>query len=239
MGDTLLFQCDDIWCLTFQKGNYARLEEKDWNLINENKRPNLITLDACNLLTNESDSVTQCGSRKSSTNMYDDAGPSNGSGLHNENEFQIVASIKFGVGVSLVSREPAEELLYMFMSKVLLEYQTSSRHTSLDGSIQSIQVDNQLLEAQVPIIMFVSLSTQDDEHRHLPAICFTSKVAKNSSTENAEIYKHLMVTVKNVTLNLEEELMCKVLKFAGIIKSDAELEKMDESAYEVSNRVQL
>ena len=41
-----------------------------------------------------------------------------------------------------------------------------------------------------------------------------------------------MVTVKNVTLNLEEELLFKVLKFAGFTRSDDELERMDESAYE-------
>ena len=50
--------------------------------------------------------------------------------------------------------------------------------------------------------------------------------------DNAEIYKHLMVTVKNITLNLEEELVCKALKFAGITRSDQELERLDESAYE-------
>ena len=50
--------------------------------------------------------------------------------------------------------------------------------------------------------------------------------------DNAEIYKHLMVTVKHITLNLEEELVCKALKFAGITRSDQELERLDESAYE-------
>ena len=42
----------------------------------------------------------------------------------------------------------------------------------------------------------------------------------------------LQVTVKNVTLTLEEELLCKALKFAGITKSDSELEQIDESAFE-------
>ena len=46
------------------------------------------------------------------------------------------------------------------------------------------------------------------------------------------IFKHLMVTMKNVTLNLDEELLFKALKFAGITRSDDELERIDESAYE-------
>lgn len=41
-----------------------------------------------------------------------------------------------------------------------------------------------------------------------------------------------MVTVKNITLSLDEELLLKALKFAGITRSDSELEKMDESVYE-------
>ena len=43
------------------------------------------------------------------------------------------------------------------------------------------------------------------------------------------------MTVKNLTLNLEEEMLCKVLKFAGINRSDEELERIDESAYEAQH----
>ena len=209
-------------------GRYARLEEKDWNLINEAKRPNLITMDAHDFSYNDYESYHDL--TKSSKTLNNSEGSKNS----NESEFQLIASIKSGIGLSLVSREPAEELLYLFMSNVLVEYQTSSRQTVLDGSIQNIQIDNQLFDAQTPIVMFVSPSNKNDEYRHMPAIHFASCKSNNSSTENAEIYKHLMVTVKNVTLNLEEELVCKVLKFAGITKSDTEMEHIDESAFEVS-----
>ena len=50
--------------------------------------------------------------------------------------------------------------------------------------------------------------------------------------DNADIYKHLMVQVKNITFNLEEDLLYKVFKFAGITRSDEEIERMDETAYE-------
>ena len=89
---------------------------------------------------------------KSSKTLYN----SEGSSLSNESEFQIIASMKSGIGLSLVSREPAEELIYLFMSNVLIEYQTSSKQTVLDGSIQNLQIDNQLFEAQTPNVMFVS-----------------------------------------------------------------------------------
>ena len=54
----------------------------------------------------------------------------------------------------------------------------------------------------------------------------------NVDHDNAEIYKHLMVQIKNMTLNLEEDLLCKVLRFAGIMKSDEEMERIDETAHD-------
>lgn len=228
LGSGLKNKINVFYMYWLQKGRYARLEEKDWNLINESKRPNLITMDPSDQLVGEYSSANYI-SRKSSKTLYD----CDGKLIPNENEFQLLASFKSGIGLSLVSREPAEELLYLFMSNILVEYQASAQQTVLDGSVQNIQIDNQLFEAQNPIAMFVSPSNKNDEYRHMPAIHFASSKSKNGSTENAEIYKHLMVTVKNVTLNLEEELICKVLKFAGITKSDAEMETIDESAFEV------
>ena len=57
-----------------------------------------------------------------------------------EREFQIVVLAKSGIGLSMVNRDPAEELLYAFMSNVVLDYQSSSTQKVLDGSIQNIQV---------------------------------------------------------------------------------------------------
>ena len=101
--------------------------------------------------------------------------------------------------------------------------------------MQNIQVDNQLADAQMPVVLYLTPTLKTDASCHLPAIHFTSYKSNRRSGEadsNAEIYKHLMVTVRNVTLNLEEVLIFKALRFAGIMRSDEELEKIDESAYE-------
>ena len=92
-------------------------------------------------------------------------------------------------------------------------------------------MDNQLSDSQCPVVLYLSPASKSDDHRHMPAVHFTANKSA-SKTDNAEIYKHLMVTVKNLTLTLEEELLCKALKFAGITKSDSELEQIDESAFE-------
>lgn len=204
---------------------YAYLEERDWFLINEDKRPILIT-------TDEQSSRTDQGRRAD----YKEA-------PKNEDEYQIVCNVKAGIGVSLVSSLD-EEILYAFLSRVLVHFQTSPRQTMIDGSVHNIQVDNQLQDAHKPIILYLTPPSKNDEYRGLPALQFTlakSPTARTRSFSNspdAEIFKHFMITVKNVTLNLEEELLCKVLRFFGATRSDAEMEKMDESAYE-AQRAQI
>ena len=105
-----------------QKKVYARLEERDWLLINEDKRPSMITSGNTFDLTGRSDQ-SQSGTASNSF----------------EREFQIIIQAKQGIGLSFVSREPYEELLYAFMSNVVLDYQATSSHIILDGSVQVIE----------------------------------------------------------------------------------------------------
>ena len=148
---------------------------------------------------------------------------------------QILFMAKKGIGISLICREPLEEILLAYLSNVMIDYQDTPDHTSLDGSIGNVQIDNQLWNAQYSVVLFVSPATRSDEYRHMPAITF-NVVRMKTEHDNAEIYKHLMVQIKNLTLNLEEELLCKVFKFAGITRSDEEMERLDESfAHETQN----
>ena len=148
-----------------------------------------------------------------------------------ETVLQLTLRAKGGIGLSLVTREPAEELVYAFLSNVHLDYRRKGGHLWLEGSIQNLQVDNQLSTAQFPVILFLSPATRQDEYRHLPAISFALERAP-SPHPNAEIYKHLMIQIKNVTLNLEEELLFKVYRWAGLSRSDEEIERLEETAYE-------
>ena len=59
------------------------------------------------------------------------------------------------------------------MSNVVIDYQQTSEQTNLDGSIQNIQIDNQLYEAQFPVILCLTPATRSDEYRHMPALSFT------------------------------------------------------------------
>ena len=108
---------------------------------------------------------------------------------------QIIVTAKGGIGVSLVSLEPPEELLYAFMSNVMIDYQDTNEQTTLDGSVQNMQIDNQLSFAQYPAILYLSPATRYDEYRHLPAVTFTVRLLKNSSNDSIVT---LFFFVKNV-----------------------------------------
>jgi hypothetical protein len=138
------------FCHNLLQKVYARLEERDWLLINEDKRPSVITSGMDN---------RRAADRAANT--------------EGEREFQIVVVAKAGIGLSLVTRDPAEELLYAFFSNVVVDYQSSSLQKILDGSIQNIQIDNQLSDCQCPTILYLSPANKNDEHRHMPAVHFT------------------------------------------------------------------
>ena len=73
---------------------------------------------------------------------------------------------KSGIGLSLVCRDPPEELLYAFMSNVVIDFQQTEETVALDGSIQNMQIDNQLSEAQFPVILCLTPATRSDEVSH-------------------------------------------------------------------------
>lgn len=192
---------------------YAKWDDRQWTLINEKPKPQVI-MDPDEQL-HEQQQLDR-----------------NRAGVY---ETQVLFTAKKGIGLSLICHEPSEEILLAYMSNVVIDYQDTAEHSSLDGSIGNIQIDNQLWDAQYPVILFVSPATRSDEYRHMPAITFTvdrMKTHEDDNCKDAEIFKHLMVQIKNVTLNLEEELLCKVFKFAGITRSDEEMERLDENAHE-------
>ena len=83
---------------------------------------------------------------------------------------------KSGIGLSLVCRDPPEELLYAFMSNVVIDFQQTEETVALDGSIQNMQIDNQLSEAQFPVILCLTPSTRSDEVSHKTTYKKTSEI---------------------------------------------------------------
>ncbi|XP_063884386.1 intermembrane lipid transfer protein VPS13D-like isoform X2 [Scylla paramamosain] len=151
------------------------------------------------------------------------------SGLH---EMELQLKLQGGIGLSLILQSPPEELIYAKLTDIVFQYQSSPLQRTIDCSVRDIQVDNQLLGAQCPIVLYVTPQSKNDETRYLPAIYLTAHQLLSSCT-NSYIFKNLNLTMKNLTLTLEESLVFKLLLLAGYDQSDSELEKVEERQYDM------
>ena len=111
-GPTRVLQINDL--RQNKDKSFARTEEPDWL---ESKRPWIVTNEGRAGKSKESSSIKQ-----------------------KLDELQMVLVLKGGVGLSLVSRELMEELVYICLTNIVIDYQSLPTAQLLDGSVQSFQV---------------------------------------------------------------------------------------------------
>lgn len=177
----------------------------DWVVVEENQQSK----------TSDSDSTFNSDTSCQQSNKTSD-----------ETEMQVGLQLSKGLGISFVNHL-SEELLYVWLHNIMVEYNKASSYHTLGGSIKDIQVDNQLRDAEQPVMLFITQQSQTDDQRHMPALHFTIQRIR-TPVINAEIFKHLIVTLKNLTIQLEERLLMKLLQFAGFHQVDTEGEKTNE-----------
>ena len=133
-----------------------------------------------------------------------------------------------GLGLSIVSQRPLEELLFARLAEISFDLVRTPLNTTLDLSVADVQIDNQLFEAQCTSVLFVTRSSRtEDEHRPTLHLAMEKLQSKN---QNAEIYKHVVVSVKPLCVHLEEKFILKLAAFLGIGKSELEV-PVDENDF--------
>ncbi|XP_050302982.1 intermembrane lipid transfer protein Vps13D isoform X2 [Anthonomus grandis grandis] len=146
-------------------------------------------------------------------------------------ELQFNLDIK-GLGISVVSRKAPEELLYAYFSNIIAETIFTSEYKQFCVSVKDMQIDNQLLDATVPVVLYVTPPKATDEATDfLPAIDLKSEIQPQTN-ENAVIFKHLILRLKKITAIIEERLLLKVLAFIGFHSKEEEVLYKDETDYE-------
>ncbi|XP_072751576.1 intermembrane lipid transfer protein Vps13D isoform X2 [Anoplolepis gracilipes] len=143
-------------------------------------------------------------------------------------ELDLKLDLPAGLGLSIVSQRPLEELLFARLAGISLNMLQTPLNTTLDLSIADVQIDNQLFEAQCTSVLFVTRSSRtEDENR--PALHLAAEKLQ-SKNQNAEIYKHVIVSVKALCVHLEEKFILKLAAFLGIGKSELEM-PVDENDF--------
>ncbi|XP_033238212.1 vacuolar protein sorting-associated protein 13D [Drosophila pseudoobscura] len=133
-------------------------------------------------------------------------------------EYLINVELLKGIGISIISRKPCEELMFISLELIHCDLEQSVFENSLDLTISSIQIDNQLLDAATPVALHTNCSTEQDEQNNAVVLKLKMLPCPN---KNAIIFKYLTLDLKSsIAANLEEKLILKVASFLGYGKSN-------------------
>ncbi|KYO48961.1 vacuolar protein sorting-associated protein 13D isoform A [Alligator mississippiensis] len=149
-----------------------------------------------------------------------------------EQELEVLVKLEGGLGLSLVNKIP-EELIFASLTGINVHYTHLSSSQVLELSVQDVQVDNQLIGTTQPFMLFLTpIISENKAIETGPAVQLNAMKfpSKNALTD---IYKHLMITARRFTVQIEEKLLLKLLSFFGYDQSEsAEVEKYDENLHE-------
>ncbi|XP_017089564.2 intermembrane lipid transfer protein Vps13D [Drosophila bipectinata] len=127
-------------------------------------------------------------------------------------EYLINVELVKGIGISIISRKPCEEIMFISLDCIHCDMVQSALENSLDLTISYIQIDNQLLDAVSPIVMYTQNSNEDDKNKNAVVLKLKMLPCPN---KNAIIFKYLSLDVKPSTANLDEKLILKLASFLG------------------------
>ncbi|XP_076848119.1 LOW QUALITY PROTEIN: intermembrane lipid transfer protein VPS13D [Brachyhypopomus gauderio] len=145
-------------------------------------------------------------------------------------ELEVLVNLEEGVGLSLVNKAP-EELAFVTLSGIGVHFIGTDASQVLELSVQSVQVDNQLLGTTHPVMLCVSPGCGEINAVDSGPALQVNALKLPSSLMLTELFKHLMVTARRFTVIVEEKLLLKLLAFFGYGQTE-EVEKLDENLYE-------
>lgn len=151
--------------------------------------------------------------------------------VNNNNLAELYVNVKLvkGIGISIVSKQPCEELAFVSLDNILTEAISTPNVRSLDFSVGDIQIDNNLFETPCPVMLFTTRNSETQNHP-LPAMHLNVKLLP-SPNANAIIFEHLTLSLRPLTIYLEERLILRFAMFLGLGKSQNDT-LPDESDYE-------
>ena len=142
-----------------------------------------------------------------------------------------------GIGVSFVNEIP-EELLFLTVQKIELEYGTSNLNTKMEFRIGFLQLDNQILSTNHPILL-IPMSTLAGTHSNF----FHLSMVKNNRSKSIDFIHYFSILLQEMDIALDEVLLLKIIQFVSVImdfyEENADSETMvEEQSVVKANPVQ-
>uniref|UniRef100_A0A182NBT9 UBA domain-containing protein n=1 Tax=Anopheles dirus TaxID=7168 RepID=A0A182NBT9_9DIPT len=153
-------------------------------------------------------------------------------------EYHVQLKLRKGIGLSLISNQPCEELAYVTLENLHMECIRTPAVNSLDFSVGDMQIDNQLFETSCPIMLYtVGGPSGTVEGISSTALQLNVKQLPSPNT-NAVIFEHFIVSIRPVAVYLEERLFLRLVKFFGFAKPTVDPTTLpDETDYEAQKIV--
>ncbi|XP_050076311.1 intermembrane lipid transfer protein Vps13D [Anopheles maculipalpis] len=159
----------------------------------------------------------------------------------NVQEYHVQLKLRKGIGLSLISNQPCEELAYVTLENIHMECIRTPAINSLDFSVGDMQIDNQLFETSCPIMLYtIGGSSQEQQSGSSAGSSSLQLNVKQlpSPNTNAIIFEHFIVSIRPVVVYLEERLFLRLVKFFGFAKTTVDPTTLpDETDYEAQKIV--
>lgn len=144
-------------------------------------------------------------------------------------ELHVDLKLSKGLGISLISRRPSDELAFITLELITMEVIATPAVRSLDLSVGDMQIDNQLFETPCPVMLF---TTQKGDVDKLPAMHLNIKLLP-SPNQSAIIFEHFILSLRPLAIYLEERLMLRMACFMSLGQSQPDPAALpDECDYE-------
>mmetsp|Transcript_7531 Transcript_7531/g.13999 ORF Transcript_7531/g.13999 Transcript_7531/m.13999 type:complete len:2958 (-) Transcript_7531:53-8926(-) len=121
--------------------------------------------------------------------------------------FMIKLKLKH-LGVSLLDIQP-QELLYISLEQLKMNFERIQHDTKFDFSLQSFQVDNQLHNSQFPVVLRPHSEVAD-----LRIFSFKLHMRENNAQDVTYI-KQIVISPAHVNMSIEGALIERLLLFSG------------------------
>ncbi|EAA14204.4 AGAP009780-PA, partial [Anopheles gambiae str. PEST] len=159
-------------------------------------------------------------------------------------EYHVQLKLRKGIGLSLISNQPCEELAYVTLENIHMECIRTPAVNSLDFSVGDMQIDNQLFETSCPIMLYTIGGSAGATDQHGggsgsggSSLQLNVKQLPSPNT-NAVIFEHFIVSIRPVAVYLEERLFLRMVKFFGFAKPTVDPTTLpDETDYEAQKIV--
>ncbi|XP_053954772.1 intermembrane lipid transfer protein Vps13D [Anastrepha ludens] len=131
-------------------------------------------------------------------------------------EFSLKVDLSKGLGISIITRQPCEELAFITLESIKIDVHSTRFIKSLEFKVADLQIDNQLLDTSCPVLLH-TVRTSDDEPSS--ALILKTKLLP-SPNKNAIIFEYLTFDINPFVLLLEERVILKAAYFFGLGKLD-------------------